>query len=84
MINAIPVLGWIISLIVHASLAVPFWWFWTVCGIGRAYAYWLPSVYQTPGFWDTVMIFVVMSIIKVVFVPRLATGSYSSSDNKKG
>jgi hypothetical protein len=71
MINFIPVVGWGISLFFSISLAVPFWFVWTVCGIGATYFYFLPPVWQTPGFWSCVGISMVISIIKVVFVPRL-------------
>lgn len=82
MLNAIPVIGWLISALVSVSLAVPFWLIWTVFGIGQTYAYWLPEVYQAPGFWACVGIFIVMGIIKTVFVPRLVTVSNTSSSGK--
>ena len=78
MINAIPFVGWFISAFFAISLAVPFWFIWTVCGIGESYAYWLPAVYQRPGFWSCVGIFIVVSILKLVFVPRFASVSSSS------
>jgi hypothetical protein len=81
MINAIPVIGWAISLFFMASLAVPFWFIWTVCGIGATYAYWLPAVYLAPGFWHCVGVFIVVSIIKRVFVPTIASIT-QSADSK--
>jgi hypothetical protein len=83
MLNAIPFVGWFLSLFFAISLAVPFWFVWTVCGIGRAYAYWLPEVYLSPGFWDCVGIFIAMSIIKLVFVPKFAAASSSSEVEEK-
>lgn len=83
MLNAIPILGWALSLLFSISLAIPFWIVWTACGIGAAYAYWLPEVYQHPGFWDCVGIFIAMGIIKTVFVPRIASTSSSSEIEKK-
>lgn len=71
MINAIPVIGWVISLILTASLAVPFWFIWTVMGVGATFAYWLPAVYLAPGFWQCVGVFIVVGILKAVFMPRL-------------
>jgi hypothetical protein len=71
MINAIPVAGWFLSLFFSISLAVPFWFVWTVCGIGDSYFYFLPPVWRSPGFWACVGIFIAVSIIKAVFVPRL-------------
>lgn len=83
MINAIPVFGWLLSLVFSISLAIPFWIVWTACGIGAAYAYWLPEVYQRPGFWDCVGVFIAVSIIKAVFVPKLSSASSSSEVSKK-
>lgn len=51
MLNAIPVFGWMLDFFFKASLAVPFWIIWTGFGVGETYAYWLPPVYQHPGFW---------------------------------
>ena len=82
MINAIPILGWFLSAFFAVSLAVPFWFIWTVCGIGQTYAYWLPAVYLHPGFWDCVGVFIVMGIIKTIFVPRIVSSS-STSEAKK-
>jgi hypothetical protein len=78
-LNAIPVVGWFISAIVSISLAVPFWLIWTVFGIGETYAYWLPAVYQAPSFWACVGIFIVVGIIKTVFVPRLFWNSNTAN-----
>ena len=79
MINAIPVFGWLLSAFFAISLAVPFWFIWSVCGIGESYAYWLPAVYRHPGFWDCVGVFIVVSILKMVFIPRIASVSQSNS-----
>jgi hypothetical protein len=71
MINAIPLVGWAISLFISISISIPFWLIWTVFGIGQTYFSFLPPVWQTPGFWACVGIFIVVSIIKTVFLPRL-------------
>lgn len=71
MLNAIPFFGWSLSLFFNISLAIPFWFVWTVCGIGDTYFYFLPTVWRTPGFWACVGIFISVSIIKAVFVPKL-------------
>jgi hypothetical protein len=82
MMNIIPVVGWFLSAFFAISLAVPFWFIWTVCGIGETFAYWLPPVYLNPGFWQCVGVFIVVSILKLVFVPRIASVS-SSSEAKR-
>lgn len=71
MLNAIPLVGWLLSFMFSVSLAVPFWIVWTVCGIGETYFYFLPKVYQSIGFWSCVGLFMAVSIIKCVFMPRL-------------
>ena len=78
--NAIPFIGWIISAGVAISMAIPFWIVWTSCHIGQKYFYFLPEVYKTIGFWDTVGLFIAMSIIKSVFIPTL--GSHVNVGNK--
>lgn len=82
MLNAIPVFGWMLDFFFKASLAVPFWIIWTGFGVGETYAYWLPPVYQHPGFWSCVGIFICMGIIHTIFVPKFVSSS-SSSEVKK-
>lgn len=77
-INAIPGIGWLLSLFFSISLAVPFWIAWTACGIGETFFYFLPAVYHAPGFWSCVGLFIVSSILKSVLVPRLASVSNNS------
>lgn len=82
MINAIPILGWILSFVFNASLSVPFWVCWTAYGLGAKYFYWLPEVYHDIPFWNCVGLFVTISIIKTVLVPKLAdvTNKNNSKD----
>lgn len=70
MLNGIPLFGWGLSLFFSISFAIPFWIVWTVCGIGKDYFYFLPPVWQNPGFWSCVGIFTAVSIIKAVFTPK--------------
>lgn len=81
MLNAIPLVGWFLSVMFSMSLAVPFWIVWTVCGIGETYFYFLPPVYHAPGFWACVGFFIAVSILKAVLIPTLASTS-SSSESK--
>jgi hypothetical protein len=81
MLNALPFVGWAMSLFFAISLAVPFWFVWTVCGIGATYFYFLPPVWQGPGFWACVGIFISVSIIKAVFVPKLASVSTTTAES---
>jgi len=82
MLNALPVVGWFLSLFFSVSLAVPFWITWTVCGIGQTYFYFLPPVYQNIGFWACVGLFMVLSILKAVLIPRFASISNTNETKK--
>lgn len=79
MLNAIPVIGWILSLIFTVSLAIPFWLVWSVFGVGETYFYFLPKVYHGVGFWACVGIFMAVSIIKSVFLHGIFSVSSNSS-----
>ena len=68
MLNVIPVIGWLISLILATFLAVPFWLIWTVLEIGAMFSF-LPEALQAPGFWTTVGIFMCLSIFRAVALP---------------
>jgi hypothetical protein len=81
MLNAIPIIGWFFSVLFAASIAVPFWYIWTACGIGEKYAYWLPEVYLHPAFWDCVGVFIVVNIIKDIFLPNFTRATSSSKTN---
>ena len=81
-INQLPIIGWALSLFFNICLAVPFWIFWTCCGIGEKYFYFLPEVYKSIPFWQTVALFIcigiVGSIIKTLSpfnITNTATGS---------
>lgn len=66
MINAIPFLGWVLSFVFNVSLAIPFWFVWTACGVGETYFYFLPKIYHDISFWACVGLFMVISILKAV------------------
>jgi hypothetical protein len=72
MINTIPIVGWIISLVGYASMAVPFWICWTGYGLGRTYFYFLPGRYHDIPFWHCVGLFIIVSVLKNM-VPKLAS-----------
>jgi hypothetical protein len=78
MVNAIPIVGWALSFAVNVSLAIPFWICWTICGIGSTYFKFLPQEWQSIPFWNCVGLFISISILKLIVVPRLASVSQSS------
>lgn len=81
MINKLPLLGWIISAIANISASVPFWFVWTKCGLGTKYFGFLPDVYASPGFWNTVGIFIILSILKS-FSPFAVTQHNNNSNGE--
>ena len=67
MINAIPIVGWIISFFLSASLAIPFYFIWN--SLAPTYFFFLPDVYKNIPFWDTVGLFMIIPILKHMLVP---------------
>lgn len=63
-LNTIPIIGWIIDLFLTISMSIPFWFIWKVCSVGEIYFYFLPERYLTIGFWETVGLFIILSILK--------------------
>ena len=82
MLNAVPFIGWLLSLLFSISLAIPFWFCWTACGLGQKYFYWLPPVYQHIGFWSCVGLFMIISILKAILVPRLVNVNNGTEKKK--
>jgi len=72
MINKIPIIGWLLSILTSISLSLPFWLCWTKFGIGEKYFYQLPELYQSIPFWDCVWLFIVIGILKGTLIPSLA------------
>ena len=79
MINAIPVIGWLISFVLATLLSMPFWFIWTYLGIGAMFDF-LPVSLQSPGFWATVGVFMCLSIFKAVALPS-GTAARSDKDD---
>lgn len=77
-IYALPIFGWFLGLLFHASMAIPFWIVWN--WLAPKFAYWLPAVYQHLGFWETVGLFIIMSTIKAVVLPTSFSSSSSGKD----
>lgn len=62
-------------------MAIPFWICWTAFGIGEIYFYWLPEVYQSIPFWSCVGLFMCISILKSVIIPKLVEVSNDNKDS---
>ena len=71
MLNAIPIIGWLISFITTVSLSLAFWICWSVGNIGKTYFYFLPNIYQDISFWNCVGLFITISILKGTLIPSI-------------
>jgi len=80
MLNIIPVFGWLLSFILSASLAIPFYFIWN--HLAPTYFYFIPEVYQNLPFWDTVGLFMIIPILKHMLIPSFISSSSSSSNEK--
>lgn len=83
MLNAIPVLGWLISAGISVSLSIPFWICWTVCGLGAKYFYWLPETYRVIPFWHAVGLFIVISILKSALTPNFCSFTQNAGNKER-
>jgi len=79
-LNAIPFVGWILSAVFSISLSIPFWFCWTVCGIGSRYFQFIPTHYQVISFWNCVGLFIVISILKSALTPKLVDVTQTVKD----
>lgn len=59
-----------LSFIASLLISIPFWIVYSLCGIGEKFFYFLPVVYQAPGYWNTVGLFTVFFLLKGVVVVR--------------
>ena len=80
-ITALPIIGWLLSLLFSMSMSIPFWYLWTVCNLGEKYFYFLPNVYKEIGFWNCVGLFIVISILKSVLLPRFSISNSAGKSN---
>lgn len=80
MLNAIPLVGWLLSFLFSVSLSIPFYFLWN--WLAPAYFYWLPKVYLDVPFWHCVGLFMLMPMVKVLLFPTLSSSSSSTTDSK--
>ncbi|MXW54747.1 MAG: hypothetical protein F4X44_05340 [Gammaproteobacteria bacterium] len=68
--NRIPVLGWIGSIVLNLSLSIPFWFIWSVCGVGRHFfTNLLPEPFLRPSLWVILGLFICIEIIRSLLFP---------------
>ncbi|KKP78725.1 MAG: hypothetical protein UR78_C0016G0019 [Candidatus Moranbacteria bacterium GW2011_GWF2_35_39] len=81
MLNAIPIVGWLLDLIFKTSLALPFWLMWTKFGLGGKYFYFLPQIYHEPSFLNCLGLFIAVPILYRIFIPTLVSVSQTNKNN---
>jgi hypothetical protein len=69
MLSIVPIKCWVISIVVNAFFAIPFWFCWTYCGIGVKYLNFLPLSLQAISLGACVGLSVIISILKSVATP---------------
>lgn len=78
--------------IAYAICSVSFWFFWTIYGIGKKYAYFLPEQYQEIPFGDCMSLFVILAIVRSLFYnapecvdsKSIVKSPIQDKENKKG
>ena len=80
MINAIPIIGWLLSLLFSISVSIPFWFLWTSCNFGTTYFQFLPTQYQSIPFWDCVGLFIIISILKSALMPSVSASASADKE----
>lgn len=78
-ILGIPFFGWIVSPIVSACLAFPFYILWHWCDIKEFFPF-LPANYQNIGFWQLVGLFLVVSMAKSIALPKVSVSNSCKGD----
>jgi len=62
------IVGVVVNLLIDVLVAVPFWLFWTVFGIGSKYFYVLPDTFHRIPLWHCIGIFMCIGTIRLIFV----------------
>ena len=71
MVNAIPIIGWIISLMAFVFISMPFWVIWTYYEIGRKFFPFLSDAWHTISYPECVGVFMCVYILRSVALPSL-------------
>ena len=62
------IVGILINILIDVLVALPFWLFWTVFGIGSKYFYFLPDIYHSVSLWHCIGIFLCIGMFRMIFV----------------
>lgn len=66
-LNAIPILGWLIAAFICFFVAIPVWFLWN--WLAPLYFYWLPALYLTLPFWHVFGLLWLVTSIRGVLLP---------------
>lgn len=80
--SLIPIVGWFGGALFATIGAIPFWFLWTYCELGRLYFNFLPVQFHSLPFWDTVGLFLVISVIKFWVAPKFYQHDYKAFNKK--
>lgn len=80
MINRIPIIGWMISVFFHFSLAIPTYFLWK--WFQPEYFYFVPEPWATIPFWHCVGLLWLIGIAKHVFKLSFVTVSQNNKNNE--
>lgn len=87
MLNKIPVIGWIFTVIAALGLSLPFWLAWSVGGIGNTFfSSYLPPQFVSPGFWQIFGLFICLGIFKWILsciTPRFVYVHVNNDNSEK-
>lgn len=76
-LNAIPLLGWLIAAVLCFCIAIPFSLLWN--WLAPIYFYWLPRVYLDLPFWHVFGLLWLLSSLRSLLLPSIHSSSESKS-----
>ena len=87
MFSVVPFVGWVIDFILNFCLAVPFYFCYNA--IADKWLFFLPENLQTVGFWESVALFFVASLVGALIqritptIVKVDSSATSTTKNKK-
>lgn len=73
LLNAIPVIGWIIAAILCLFVAIPIYFLWNwLCPV---YFYWLPDIYKELPFWHVFGLLWLLMSLRNILLPSISSSS---------
>ena len=76
---ALPIIGWFLGPLISMAVAIPFYVLWHWCAINTYFDF-LPAKFVNIGFWDTVWLFLTISLLKMVCLPSMSCSCKDEED----